>query len=178
MTKQTNSDEDDNKRLKVIIGIVIIGLFCLFTAVVGEKLSNKSTLEKPCLSVSISDNVKPIATPFIKTQAYLIEEVKKNEPVIKNDVITEPLDAVIADVIDCESSGNPNKVGDWDYEHQAYGILQFQIRTFDYLSELSGLVGSIDNSDDQIRLFKWAIDNGYGRYWYNCYYKKYGKSRG
>lgn len=179
MTKQTTNDEDDNKWVKTIIGIVIIGLFCLFTGVVGQKLSNKSTLDKTCQRTLVSDNVEPITqTLFNKPQTYLIEEVK-DEDIIKNsDVITEPLDAILTDVIYCESKGNPNAIGDLGLEHKAYGILQFQIRTFKYLSELSGLYGSIDNSDDQIRLFKWAIANGYGKYWYNCYYKKYGNRGG
>jgi hypothetical protein len=179
MTKQTNSDEDDNKWIKTIIGIVVIGLFCLFTGVVGQKLSNKSTLEKPCLGALVSGKSTLTTQPlFTKPQTFLIEEVK-DEVVNKEDgVITEPLDEVIKDVINCESRGNPNLVGDLGLKYKAYGILQFQIRTFNSLSELSGLYGSIDNSDDQIKLFKWAIANGYGRYWYNCYYKKYGTTRG
>ena len=69
-------------------------------------------------------------------------------------------------IIECESSGNHDVWGDLDYEYPAYGIAQFQERTFYWMAELSGRNGLDWKSEaDQRWLLEWAIANGYGNYW-------------
>jgi hypothetical protein len=76
-----------------------------------------------------------------------------------------------ADIIFCESGGDNSKIGDLDYKYQAYGVAQFQIRTFDWLKELAGMdYLEIENEQDQKILLEWAIENGYGYLW-TCYHK-------
>ncbi|HQB18918.1 MAG TPA: hypothetical protein PL092_03145 [Candidatus Pacearchaeota archaeon] len=76
-------------------------------------------------------------------------------------------------IIFCESSGDHSKIGDWHYEYQAYGIAQFQIRTFDWLKGLAGMdYLEIENEQDQRILLEWALENGYGYLW-TCYHKAY-----
>jgi len=73
---------------------------------------------------------------------------------------------VLADkIIELESEGEM-VWGDLDKEYPAYGVGQFQKRTFYWLAELAGY----DNMDwkdefDQRKLLYWAIKNGYGEYW-------------
>lgn len=79
------------------------------------------------------------------------------------------------DVIACESTWRHYDangrilVGDKHLPIQAYGIAQFQIRTFNWLKDLAGRPElSWKIKDDQIWLLRWAIDNGYGSLW-SCY---------
>ncbi len=92
-------------------------------------------------------------------------------------VVAEENKETIEKIIFCESSGrhydrNGNLlVGDLNHRHQAFGILQFQKRTFLWLaskSERDDL--SIHNEQDQIWLFDWAISNNFGYLW-TCYNK-------
>ena len=69
-------------------------------------------------------------------------------------------------VIQCESEGRHNLWGDLNYPHHAYGIAQFQKRTFNWMSRISGKKNmQWKNKKDQIELLHWAIEKGHGRYW-------------
>ena len=59
-------------------------------------------------------------------------------------------------------------MGDLDYPYPAYGIIQVQKRTWDWLGKKMGFEGDIDNPDDQRRFLIMALEQGYGRYW-TCY---------
>lgn len=78
-------------------------------------------------------------------------------------------------VIKCESpNGGHNHWGDLNYKYHAYGVLQFQQRTFIWLANLSGKKNmNWKSKKHQIQLFEWALVNGHGRLW-TCYrwYKK------
>ncbi|MFP4019329.1 MAG: hypothetical protein ACLFUH_08765 [Bacteroidales bacterium] len=78
-------------------------------------------------------------------------------------------------VIECESDWRHyNKSGyllegDQHLPRQAYGIAQFQVRTFRELKNKAGKPElRLENKEDQIWLLKWAIKNGYGKKW-SCY---------
>ncbi len=78
-------------------------------------------------------------------------------------------------VIECESNWrhydeNGNiLVGDKHLPLQAYGIAQYQIRTFNWLKGLAGREYLCwTKEEDQIWLLKWAIENGYGYLW-SCF---------
>jgi|GEM_PF-3471881 len=60
----------------------------------------------------------------------------------------------------------------WGDNGKSYGILQFQERTFKYLAKKAGMDGlNWNDSVDQIVLAKWAINNGYGKYW-SCFNRR------
>ena len=73
-------------------------------------------------------------------------------------------------IILCESSGkHENTWGDKNYKYPAYGIGQFQKRTFYWLSEKAGYKNlKWESKKDQVKLLMWAVDNKYGKLW-TCY---------
>lgn len=86
-----------------------------------------------------------------------------------------PMDAVKIDSFEilkyqvgrCES-GNNHKVKPGD-DGKAIGKFQFHVPTFEWMKGLAGLPElKITSEQDQEILFKWAIENGYGRHW-TCY---------
>lgn len=102
-----------------------------------------------------------LAFPYQTSSASIILNYEKEMGKIK----------VIANkVMKCESpEGKHNIWGDLNYPHKAYGILQFQKRTFIWLSKISGKKGlHWKNEKDQKELFFWAVQNGYGKLW-TCY---------
>ena len=78
-------------------------------------------------------------------------------------------DQLTEDIIQCESQGKM-VWGDLDKPHKAYGVAQFQERTFDWMCKLSGKNLDYANADHQRELLRWALENNYGRMW-TCYYK-------
>ena len=77
-------------------------------------------------------------------------------------------DKLTEDIILCESSGNPNAVGDLNYPHHAFGLIQVQIRTWKWLGEKMGFNGDINNPEDQRQFLRLALEKGFGGYW-SCY---------
>ena len=75
--------------------------------------------------------------------------------------------SLIENIIMCESSGRHNNI--WG-DAGEYGIAQFLPETFYWMSEISGIDGEWKNKEDQIKILKWAIRNGYGSHW-TCYRK-------
>lgn len=71
-------------------------------------------------------------------------------------------------IIECESSGRFNAVGDGGLSH---GIAQFRRDTFYEFASLAKMKGMRwKNPIHQMRVMNWALDNGYGRRW-TCYRK-------
>lgn len=76
------------------------------------------------------------------------------------------IENIVKKIIQCESEGKHNVWGDKNYIYPAYGILQFQQRTFIWLSNISGKKDmKWKNKDHQIELLKWALQNGQGGLW-------------
>jgi len=73
-------------------------------------------------------------------------------------------DKLTEDIIQCESRGLM-VWGDLDKPHKAYGVAQFQKRTFDWLCKLSGKTLDYHSAQDQRELLRWAIENDYGYLW-------------
>lgn len=65
-------------------------------------------------------------------------------------------------VIKCESQWDTKAKGDGN---RSTGIAQFQKPTFDMLSKKFGEELDYNSSYDQIKLFVWSIENGYGNHW-------------
>lgn len=82
-------------------------------------------------------------------------------------------------VIQCESGGVHDRWGDLDYPYHAYGIAQFQERTFYWMEGLAKPDHKLYwyNEQDQRFLLKWAIENGLGKYW-TCYRRLYEEDSG
>jgi hypothetical protein len=93
----------------------------------------------------------------------VIDERRMDKLEARMDAITLTYDQYR--ILKCESQFNPNAVGDKDLKYQVYGIAQFQIRTFNWLAKKFGFIGDINNTEDQVKLFKLAIDNGYSYLW-------------
>lgn len=73
-------------------------------------------------------------------------------------------------VMKCESPEGKHDIwGDLNYPHKAYGIAQFQKRTFVWLSNLAGKKNrQWKKKEHQIELLEWALVNGHGKLW-TCY---------
>jgi len=69
-------------------------------------------------------------------------------------------------IIMCESGGRHDVWGDLDKPHRAYGIAQFQRRTFNYLKKLARKPElEWKNKDDQLWLLRWAVKNNMSHHW-------------
>ncbi len=89
---------------------------------------------------------------------------------VKPQMISEEekyFDQLTEDIIQCESQGKM-VWGDLTLEHKAFGVAQFQKRTFDWLSELYGKKLNYYSAEDQKELLRWALENWHGRLW-TCY---------
>jgi len=87
-------------------------------------------------------------------------------PSVSFAINQKTLDKLTTDVIECESSGRTTVYGD---DGDAFGILQFHQKTFNWLKKKSGMKNLKRSSPiDQIKLFQWAVRHGYGGLW-TCY---------
>ena len=81
----------------------------------------------------------------------------------------ESLGVIVERVIQCESSGKHEGVwGDLNKKYPAYGIGQFQERTFCWLAGLAEKDLNWKSEADQVWLLEWAIENGWGKLW-SCF---------
>ncbi len=64
-------------------------------------------------------------------------------------------------IVECESGWENDAVG----KAGERGIAQFKQKTFEWMSELSGLKGSWLNEDDQWNLLLWALENNLESHW-------------
>ena len=80
---------------------------------------------------------------------------------------------LVIDIIECESGGRYNEVGDDAYGPGgvSVGIAQFQKDTFNEMKVLAKMPRlRWKNPIDQLRLMVWMIDAGYANRW-SCYRK-------
>ncbi len=98
------------------------------------------------------------------------ENFKPGIEKIRQEEKQKKVETIVNKVIKCESPEGKHDVwGDKHYIYPAYGILQFQRRTFYWLVSISGKKGlNWKKKDDQIELAKWAIENNQGELW-TCY---------
>jgi len=97
-------------------------------------------------------------SPKTETVVFVYPQASEEEKYF--DKLTEA-------IIKCESQGEM-VWGDLDKPHKAYGVAQFQKRTFDWLCELSGKDLDYYSAEDQKELLRWALENWHGRLW-TCY---------
>ena len=94
------------------------------------------------------NSVKPVQIPITaKLASYGVNYVNN--------------DALIARLIECESSGNPEAIGSQGEK----GLLQFKSRTFYYYAEMYGLELDIWNPEHQIQLADLMLQDNLGWNW-------------
>ena len=133
--------------LIVLVGALILGI------IIGYTYGNYSaSKEKDSLALDNKDFILQVVS-----LSYELEKLSQRY---------EDLGLVI----ECESSGNHEGIwGDCALPYPAYGIAQFQKRTFDFLKRLAERKDlSYWDKNDQVWLLNWAMDNGFGHYW-TCY---------
>lgn len=137
------------------------------------KLKNKmlSMLILP-LGILLNQPIEPdnsIQTPVIQQPLSKIQVIEK----YSSEYNVDP--KLVEKVMLCESSGNPNAINNHEPNNvPSVGIMQFQRKTFDYMSKEMGEQLDFYSYHDQIKLATWAISNGMGRHW-TCYRKVTGK---
>lgn len=76
------------------------------------------------------------------------------------------LTSLVDDIVECESNWRENAVG----EAGEIGVAQFMPKTWEWMSEISGIKGDLYDTHDQILMLRWALKNGYEYHW-TCYNK-------
>lgn len=93
--------------------------------------------------------------------SILVRPVKAQAPLLAPD---QQLEATINRLIQCESGGKNVVVLDTNGKY-SYGILQYQLATWNWFSSLSGINGEPMNQEDAVKMARWAIKNGFGPQW-------------
>lgn len=79
------------------------------------------------------------------------------------------LDPVLGDLAECESNSNPGALNPKDTDGlEAHGLFQYKQTTWDAFNEEMGFTGNIYSPHDQIKVTKWALDNGKAYHWGIC----------
>lgn len=115
------------------------------------------------LNVSASVGAKYEAAKVLRLSNLKSQHIKSLETQLRDYKLIDK-------VLRCESSyRHENLWGDLNYTFPAYGIAQFQERTF---KELAGKAGYKNlewkDKEDQVRILAWGLRNGYGKRW-SCY---------
>lgn len=79
-------------------------------------------------------------------------------------IFDSKIEIIVSKLIECESGGKSVRIVDSN-GYYSYGILQFQKRTWDWWSGMSGITGDPMNNDDAKTMARWAIKNGYLSHW-------------
>lgn len=100
------------------------------------------------------------------------EEITNKEMQVKEELIKQiELLLTVQSIVMCESSGKHEQWGDHNKKYPAFGIGQFQERTFYWLAGKAGFKNlNWKKVDDQLNVLIWAVDNGFGNLW-TCYRK-------
>ena len=159
------TEEEYYKRLKlhgIISGIILFSALALGIYFLYDFLTNKPIEIKDDLTTRLFLEAKDSE---IELQTYVIS----GNYVIAMLPTEVDVDIIASKIMFSESGGVHETWGDLDYEFPAFGIGQFQERTFYWLAEKSKMVGlEWENEQDQIKLLKWAIKNGYCDLWSTC----------
>lgn len=85
---------------------------------------------------------------------------------IRTQVAKPPksVETIIEQLIKCESGGRNVTILDSNNRY-SYGVLQFQMSTWNWFSEMSGITGTPLNPEDAQRMTAWAITHGFLGHW-------------
>lgn len=129
-----------------VIRIFIIFIFGVMAGYVWQY--HHQGLKFKALQAEIIDNEDSITR-----LRYRVEDITK-------DLI---LEQTLEKIIMCESGGNSHATGD---NGKAKGVAQFHFDTFEEMKHKAGQNNlKWENSDHQIKLLRWALQNGYERHW-------------
>ena len=129
---------------------LLIILMCLLLLLLFALLFGRGTAAEECPVVPLDEKTLTI-TEKINLWAFRYN--------VNNDSLMR--------VAICESNLNPLAVGD---HGTSFGIFQYKKRTFEWLSEMSGIYGDIWDENTQIELTAFAFSKGYQNHW-TCYKK-------
>jgi hypothetical protein len=110
-----------------------------------------------------------LAIDIVQSNQINVIQNKLDKPTDMKSEEDKYYDWLAENIIMCESEGKM-VWGDLDLEYKAFGVAQFQERTFNWLSKLSGKKLDYDNQEHQKELLRWALENNYGYLW-TCYNK-------
>jgi len=173
LSKITNATCELRKLVKLFKKnnfLTLLAILVALSALVISLIAFTRTLE-----------VQGIGTDESLNQKFLEENSRESQLFILSDLISSPIKKEVDSnqspelklaykIIECESNWRPNIVGDQNYPHPAYGLIQVQKRTWKWLSKKMDFEGDINNLNDQIDFLVLALENGYGHYW-SCYYQ-------
>ena len=133
--------------VKVIaISFVIILSFFLSVEATSQKtlrLSAKNATKKSIDSISyIQDNSVIASTPPYFLEHYVLGSLGEA-------------------IIHCESRGDQSRIGALG----EIGIAQFMPTTWEWMTDLAGYHGDINNEEDQKYMLAWGLANGYEMHW-------------
>lgn len=121
--------------------------------------------------IYIEDNtIKPINPAFYLIETKVLGSVVETH--YENDTT---ITGLVEDLIQCESSGNPNAYNPRDPITESIGILQYKRGTFrDYCVNKYKLASSVDeiwNSTTQIQCCVKMLEDGGSSHWATCWNK-------
>ena len=167
---QQEKDSDDKPyKYKKFIGVKRLAIVMVL-GIIGVCFAHETTMDIVSEELTVSNYnsvIVPVTSPlFVSGNTYLDVGVKSEEKV--NISGGDDLDTIIYNVVECESSWNNEAIGDHGL---ARGLAQFHLETFNNFKEKSGMY-ELDyyNGEDQLKLMKWAFQNGLQSHW-SCYAK-------
>jgi len=156
--------DEYNKKLKlhgILSGVLLASVLALGIYFIYDFLTNKPITIKDDLSTRLFLEAKDSE---IELESYVIS----GNYIIAFVPTDVNIDIIASKIMFRESGGVHNIWGDLDYEFPAFGIGQFQNRTFYWLADLANKDLEWENEQDQIWLLKWAIENGHCNLWSTC----------
>ena len=173
----SKGDDDLCRKFKKYLKILIICIFMGMILTSNSSGKPQNALGQAIISGANIDTIGSVGS-HLNVSHTIIESINSSlfvssqtlGSLMEEKAIITPK---MQKVIECESRGDNNAIGDKNYYKNgkispSYGIAQFQKSTFYWMSELSGIYGDINNENDQLILMKWAFDNGYASHW-SCY---------
>ena len=156
------------KRLCLVIALLISIIYATLSLVPERVITVALADEKPVEGIKTS----PIKE---KPKGDILNPANPNRPIWPHKpwkagykLSEKQINEVIPYLIACESRGNSVKILDTNKKH-SLGILQIQMGSWNWWSELSGIKGNPMVPDDALAMARWALANGYLHHW-SCAY--------
>ena len=159
MTKKTKKQIIKLAIVLIIINFISKGLYTSYLTAIS--INNTRTNEQ---IARLNAQNAPVTNEISKVDTMSVPELI--------DTYGGSQSVNIKKVAQCESSLRPTVVNynDGGKGLHSYGLLQIQPPTWSDFEKWSGMDLDMHSPMDQIKMTKWAFDNGYGHRW-TCYRK-------
>ncbi len=127
----------------MVIGLAVLGIALLLTSIVHSDQEPIQTVQEPVKEIILT----PVQYADKYTKQYSVDTV------------------LFKKVMFCESSNNPNAIGD---SGLARNVMQFHRPTFNTYANLMGEELDYNSYHDQIKLAAWMWSKGLQYHW-SCY---------